>query len=61
MEVKIGEVYRMKRKHPCGAFDFRVYRTGADIGIECTGCARRVLLDRERFQSRAKARLEPGP
>jgi hypothetical protein len=58
MEVNVGEVYRMKRKHPCGTFDFSVYRTGADVGLECTGCGRRVLLDRERFESRARVRLE---
>lgn len=61
MEIAVGDLFRMRRKHPCGSFDFRVYRTGADIGIECTGCGRRVLLDRQKFESRAKSRLEPAP
>lgn len=54
-EIIEGEVYRMRRKHPCGGFEFRVYRTGADIGIECLTCGRRVMLDRRRFESRVRA------
>lgn len=57
MEIAIGEKYRMRRKHPCGSFDFVVYRVGADIGIECLGCKRRVMLERLKFESRVKNRL----
>lgn len=34
-----------------------VWRTGADIGIECTTCHRRVQLERRKFESRVKARV----
>jgi hypothetical protein len=59
MDPTVGEVYRMKRKHPCGAFEFRVFLVGPEIGLECTGCGRQVLLPRERFDSRARARSAP--
>ena len=55
--VREGEVYRMRRPHPCGGLDFRVFRTGADVGIECLTCGRRVLIERRRFESRAKAHV----
>jgi len=58
-EVKTGEVYRMRRQHPCGGWEWRVYRTGADIGIECLTCGRRVMLDRRKFEARTKARVAP--
>ena len=61
MEIAVGETYRMRRKHPCGNFTFRVYRVGADIGIECLGCGRRVMLEREKFESRMKSRVEAAP
>jgi hypothetical protein len=61
LEVETGEVYRMRRQHPCGSWEWRVYRTGADIGIECTGCARRVMLERRRFESRVKTRVSAAP
>jgi hypothetical protein len=56
-EIAVGEVYRMRRQHPCGGREFRVYRTGADIGIECLSCGRRVMVERRRFENRAKQRI----
>jgi hypothetical protein len=63
----IGDVLRLKKSHPCGGFDWSVVRLGADIGIKCQTCDRRVLLPRrdlERrmrlFVSRAPA-AEPAP
>lgn len=54
-EIQPGEVYRMRRQHPCGGWEWRVYRTGADIGIECLTCHRRVMVARRRFEGRMKA------
>jgi len=54
-EINVGEVYRMRRQHPCGGWEFRVDRTGADIGAECLTCGRRVMLERRKFESRAKS------
>lgn len=55
--VETGDVFRMRRQHPCGSWEWRVYRVGADIGIECLGCQRRVMLERRKFEARAKARV----
>jgi hypothetical protein len=54
-EIHPGEVYRMRRQHPCGGWEWKVYRTGADIGIECLTCHRRVMVERRRFESRMKS------
>lgn len=59
-KISVGDVFRMKRPHPCGGREWRVFRVGADIGIECLTCRRRVMLERRRFESRAKARVLPG-
>lgn len=61
LAVNPGEVYRMRRKHPCGGWDWRVYRTGADIGIECLTCGRRVMLERRHFEARVKGRIDAAP
>jgi len=60
-EVSVGDVWRMRRRHPCGSWEWRVYRIGADIGVACLACGRRVMLERRRFESRAKVRLSSGP
>lgn len=59
--VAEGEVYRMRRQHPCGGWEWLVYRVGADIGIECCTCKRRVMLDRRRFESRVRSRVQEAP
>ena len=56
-EVAVGDVWRMRRRHPCGSWEWRVYRVGADIGLVCLECGRRVMLERRRFEQRAKSRV----
>jgi hypothetical protein len=55
MEIKLGDVVRLKKKHPCGGYQWQVVRLGADIGIKCLQCRRRVLLPRSTFERRVKA------
>ena len=53
-EISIGDVVRMRKPHPCGGFEWQVFRTGADIGIQCLTCKRRVMLSRSKFEKRLK-------
>ncbi|MGD0795509.1 MAG: DUF951 domain-containing protein [Dehalococcoidales bacterium] len=58
-EIKLGDVVRLKKVHPCGGYDWRVVRLGADIGIKCLKCGRRVLLERAVLQRRVKEIVAP--
>jgi hypothetical protein len=60
MEIKLGDIVRLKKKHPCGSDQWRVVRLGADIGIKCLGCQRRVLLERAVFERRVKEFISRG-
>jgi hypothetical protein len=60
IEVFLGDVVRLRKPHACGGFDWEVVRLGADIGVRCLGCKRRVLLDRSVFEKRVKAFLSRG-
>lgn len=51
-EFKMGDVVRMKKKHPCGSYHWEVTRMGADIKIKCTGCGRLVMIPRMEFEKR---------
>lgn len=53
-ELTVGDRVQMRKPHPCGSDVWVIYRTGADIGIRCTGCDRRVLLARSVFNKRLK-------
>ena len=60
MELALGDVLRLRKAHPCGSLEWEVFRLGADIGIKCRGCGRRLLLPRSVLERRVKTRL-PGP
>jgi hypothetical protein len=48
----LGDVVRLRRRHPCGGQTWLVDRVGADIGLRCQTCARHVLLDRRTLERR---------
>jgi hypothetical protein len=48
-EIAAGDRVQMRKKHPCGSDEWIIYRVGADIGLRCLGCDRRVLLPRPLF------------
>ena len=54
IEVAVGDQVRLRKPHPCGSYEWRVVRIGADIGLQCLRCGRRVLLDRRTFEKRVK-------
>jgi hypothetical protein len=60
IEIKLGDMVRLKKKHPCGSYEWEVVRLGADIGIKCLKCQRRVLLERRVFERRVKAFVSRG-
>lgn len=52
MKLFVGDIVRLKKKHPCGGFDWEVLRTGADFRIKCTTCSRQVWITRREFERR---------
>ena len=60
IEIYIGDLVQMRKQHPCGGDTWRVVRVGAEIGIRCATCDRKVLLPRSTFERRVKRFLERG-
>ena len=54
IEIKAGDVVRLRKPHPCGSYEWEVVRVGADIGLKCLKCQRKVLLLRGTFERRIK-------
>ena len=54
IEINLGDVVRLRKAHPCGSYEWEVVRVGADIGLKCLKCQRRVLLGRGVFERRVK-------
>ncbi|MDD4075218.1 MAG: DUF951 domain-containing protein [Eubacteriales bacterium] len=50
----LGDKVVMRKPHACGANEWQIIRTGADVKIKCLQCGRIVMLDRAEFVKRAK-------
>jgi len=56
-DLRLHDRLRLRKPHPCGSYEWTVTRLGADIGLECLGCGRRVLLTRRELARRLKTNL----
>lgn len=54
-DLQLDDIVRLRKLHPCGSFEWKVVRLGADIGLECRGCGRRVLLPRRQLAHQMKS------
>ena len=52
VQLYLGDLVRLRRRHPCGGDTWLVDRLGADIGIRCETCGRHVLLERVSLERR---------
>jgi hypothetical protein len=59
-DLGLGDQVRLRKPHPCGSYEWRVYRLGADVGLRCLGCGRRVMLSRAEIEKRVKAIVSRG-
>ena len=59
-KLYIGDVVEMRKAHPCGGTLWRIVRVGADIGLLCNTCGRRILLPRRKFARQAKRFVQRG-
>jgi hypothetical protein len=59
MDLRIGDIVRLRKKHPCGGFEWQIVRIGADIGLCCLTCGRRILVPRAKIEKRIKQIIAP--
>ena len=53
-DLNLDDVVRLRKPHPCGGYEWKIVRLGADIGLECLRCGRRVMLPRRKLARRMK-------
>ncbi|MCY4082065.1 MAG: DUF951 domain-containing protein [Caldilineaceae bacterium] len=56
-----GDLVQMRKPHPCGGDRWEIVRVGADIGLLCETCGRRVLLPRRKFARGVKRFVRRSP
>jgi hypothetical protein len=60
LELLLGDVVRLRRRHPCGGDEWLIDRLGADIGLRCRSCGRHVLIDRRTVERRVAGFVSRG-
>ena len=58
-DLKLHDIVRLRKAHPCGSYEWKVLRMGADIRLECLGCGRLVMLTRRKLAQRLKSITSP--
>lgn len=46
MDYEIGDIVKLKKKHPCGSQEWEVLRVGADFRLKCMGCGHQLMMPR---------------
>ena len=41
---EVGDIVKLKKKHPCGSFEWEILRVGADFRLKCTGCGHQIMI-----------------
>ena len=51
---EVGDVIKMKKKHPCGIFGWEILRVGADFRLKCKGCGHQIMVPRKLVEKNGK-------
>lgn len=54
MKFEPGDVVKLKKKHPCGSFEWEILRVGADFRLKCIGCGHQVMMARTLLEKNVK-------
>jgi hypothetical protein len=54
MDIQIGDILILKKKHPCGSVKWRTLRAGADFKLKCLGCGHEIMTPRAKIEKYVK-------
>ena len=55
MDIRVGDIFTMKKAHPCGEMKWKCLRTGADFRLICLGCGHEVMVPRHKAEKNIKS------
>ncbi len=56
--IKVDDIVKFKKPHPCGGYTWKVLRIGIDYKLECTTCKRVIMIPRIDALKRIKEKVE---
>ncbi|MCD7819400.1 MAG: DUF951 domain-containing protein [Lachnospiraceae bacterium] len=55
MDFEVGDIVKLKKKHPCGSQEWEILRVGADFRLKCMGCGHQIMVPRKLVEKNARA------
>ena len=46
MNYEVGDIVKLKKKHPCGSQQWEILRVGADFRLKCMGWGHQIMVSR---------------
>ena len=59
MDLKVGEIIRLKKPHPCGSSEWEILRTGMDFRLKCLGCGHQIMIPRKLVEKNIRPFKKP--
>ena len=56
---EVGDIVKLKKKHPCCSFEWEILRVGADFRLKCTGCGHQIMTPRKMVEKNTKGLRKP--
>lgn len=60
MDIRVGDLVRLKKPHPCGSSEWEVLRTGMDFRLKCRGCGHLILVPRRLVEKNLRGWTRDG-
>ena len=60
MDINPGDILKLKKKHPCGSFDWEILRVGADFRLKCLGCGHELMVPRSKAEKSIRKIMREG-
>ena len=54
LKYEVGDIVELKKKHPCGSFEWEILRVGADFRLKCRKCGHQIMIDRKSVENSTK-------
>lgn len=60
MDIRLDDILKMKKGHPCGGNEWDVLRVGMDFRLRCRKCGHTVMIPRKQAEKNIRAVVRGG-
>lgn len=54
VDIRLNDIIKLKKTHPCGSSEWQVLRVGADFRLKCMGCGHQIMIARRQLEKSVK-------